>query len=576
MSEERPEASEELIHLRQAYAEKSALVDTLQDELDETNKGVVALYAELDDQAELLRLASQRSESKFQTIYSQAPNGIALLDNDGRIVDGNPALARLLTMVDANVIGHRLSEYVPPDFAPRIDAFCSPVPISLKAQEVPVRRPDGSLAYVEWNVTAQIEPGLTMVVATDVSQRVELEQTRLQWLERERVARGDAEQGSRMKDSFIAVLAHELRTPLNAVIGWTQVLRKRGGSDEILRGVNAIERNCTTQARMISDLLDMSRLNMGKLAMTFERVEPLREIVSAVDAMRTTIEQRAIDVEVQAAETYRLVRADPSRLQQVIWNLISNAIKFSSHGGRIVVSLREDETGLSIRVSDSGQGIAADFLPFVFERFAQSDAASNRHRGGLGLGLAIVKQIVEAHSGTISVHSDGPGLGTMFEVWLPIDRELPASAEGEGGAADAGELESDYPLANTKLLIVDDDHDALAMLRIIFVDRGASVASASSTDEALDLLDAEWPDVVVSDIGMAGKDGYELMRQIRLREESRNAERGDGQRLPAIALSSFTRDEDRAQAMLAGFDAHCPKPLKPLVLLRQIAALLSR
>ncbi len=555
---------QEWARLRDELADRSSMVQALQEELDETNRGVVALYAELDDQAEQLRLASQRSENKFQALYAQAPNGIALLDDGGRIVEANPALARLLTMVDVAVVGHLLAEYVPVEFEARIQAFCSPTPASMNAQEVPIRRPDGSLAYVEWNVSAQIEPGRTMVMATDVSQRVELEQTRLRWLDRERAARGDAEQGSRMKDDFIAVLAHELRTPLNAIMGWAQVLHKRGGSDEAMRGVAAIDRNCRTQARMISDLLDMSRLNMGKLAMAFERVDPLQEVLVAVEAMKTTIDQKAIAIDIEASGTYRLVHADPSRLQQVIWNLLSNAVKFSSHGGRVVLSLLEDETGLRVRVRDSGQGIGADFLPFVFERFAQSDAAGNRHRGGLGLGLAIVKQIVEAHSGRISVHSDGPGLGTMFEVWLPIDRH---ADDGAGGPVrlDGADSADDHPLATLKVLIVDDDPDALAMLRIILIDRGALVTSASGADEAIGLVEANPPDLLISDIGMPEMDGYELIRRIR----------AGGRRLPAIALTSFTRDEDRDQAMRAGFDAHCAKPLQPMTLVRQILRLVA-
>ncbi len=565
-----PDHSRELMRLRGELADQSAMVRALQEELDETNRGVVLLYAELDDQAEQLRLASQRSETKFQALYAQAPNGIALLDDGGRIVEANPALARLLTMVDVDVIGHRLAEYIPAAFEVRIQAFCSPVPLSLTAHEVPIQRPDGSLAYVEWNVSAQIEPGRTMVVATDVSQRVELEQTRQRWLERERAARGDAEQGNRMKDDFIAVLAHELRTPLNAIMGWAQVLLKRGGSDEAMRGVAAIDRNCRTQARMISDLLDMSRLNMGKLAMAFDRVDPLQEVLAAVEAMKTTIDQKAIAVDIRAAGTYRPVRADASRLQQVIWNLLSNAVKFSSHGGSVVLSLVEDETGLHIRVQDSGQGIGAEFLPFVFERFAQSDAASNRHRGGLGLGLAIVKQIVEAHGGRISVHSDGPGLGTMFEVWLPIDHHADDSGAVEGSERFGGaDIDLDYPLTNLKVLVVDDDPDSLAMLRIILIDRGAAVTPAASADEAARLIAASLPDLLISDIGMPEADGYELMRRIRAGASLA------GRTLPAIALTSFSRDEDRDQAMRAGFDAHCAKPLQPMALVRQILRLLS-
>jgi PAS domain S-box-containing protein len=563
--------------LREALAERDAIVASLQRELEETNQGVVALYAELDVQAEQLRLASQRSESKFQTIYSQALNGIALLDDGGRIVDGNPALARLLTLVDESVIGRRLADYVPAEFVPRVEAFCSPVASYLHAQEVPLKRPDGSLAYAEWNVSAQIEPGITMVVGTDVSQRVELERMRQHWLERERAARGNAEQGSRLKDDFIAVLAHELRTPLNAIMGWTQVLRKRGGTAEAMRGVLAIERNCTTQARMISDLLDMSRLNMGKLAMSFDWLDPLHEVVTALETMKEAIDQKAIVVSVESGDRYRLIHADASRLQQVVWNLVGNAIKFSSHGSRVVVELAERETGLSIRIKDSGQGIDPAFLPFVFERFAQSDVASNRHRGGLGLGLAIVKQIVEAHGGTISVHSEGPGLGTLFEVWLPIGWLVSAesSAASRQTATSAESLDGDDVLAGARLLIVDDDQDALAMLRIILTDRGAVVTAAANAEDALDLIAVDPPDLIVSDIGMPGTDGHEFLRRLRAAERQALASSPQARRIPAIALTSFTRDADRVHAVEAGYDAHCSKPVQPMALVRQIAQLLA-
>ena len=569
------DTADEVSRLRAEIERKGLELHALQEEIEETNRGVVALYAELDDQAELLR----RSEQKFQTIYAEAPSGIALIDNGGNIIDSNPALSGLLAMAEGEVLkGRRLSDFVPPDFEPRVAAFSSPVPMSLKAQEIPVKRLDGSLAYVEWRVSSQIEPGVTLVVATDVSQRVELEQRRVQWLERERAARGEAEQGNRMKDDFISVLAHELRTPLNAVMGWSQVLRKSATPDVVTRAIEAIDRNCATQARMIADLLDMSRLNMGKLAMSFERVDPLKEVAAAVDAMKPAIEQKAIDVTLNTAPTYRLVRADASRLQQVIWNLMSNAIKFSPHGGSISVSLNEDETGVRIRVADSGQGISADFLPFVFDRFAQSDAASNRHRGGLGLGLAIVKQIVDAHSGTISVHSDGPGHGTWFEVWLPVDRAPPAlePASESDGASTAVPAEADYPLQGLTLLVVDDDQDAITALRIILSDRGAHVLSAQSTEEAINILSNVHPDVLISDIGMPGRDGYELVRQVR-RLEAMASESGVAEpRLPAIALTSFTREQDKEHARSAGFDAHCPKPLKPIALLREILSVAGR
>ena len=521
--------------------------------------------------------AMRRSESKFRAIYAQAQAGIALLDDQGRLIDANPAMLRMLARGDVDVIGHTLSEFAPREFAHRIVGFSVAADSPSSSLEVPMQRPDGSLIHVEWSFSPHIEPDVTMAVATDVSQRVALEQQRQELLDRERIARGEAEQVSRMKDDFIAVLSHELRTPLNAIMSWTHVLRQRGGSDETMRGLAAIERNGTTQARMISDLLDMSRLNMGKLPLTLVTIDPVDEIVASVNAMRPANGDQGPRIEVKLSPPYRPIRVDASRLQQVIWNLVSNALKFSPAGGRIVIAVEQDERGLRIRVSDQGQGIAAAFLPFVFDRFAQSDAASNRQRGGLGLGLSIVKQLVEAHGGTVSAASAGLGQGATFEVWLPSDPDHAGAEDfadsGHGHSShglDALEVMQES-LEGAQLLVVDDDADASAMLRIILSDRGAVVQTAHDVVTALQLLSARRFDALISDIGMAGQDGYDLIRELRRLELKAAPVR----RLPAIALTAFTRDKDREQALAAGFDAHCGKPLRPLVLVQQIRSLLD-
>ena len=523
--------------------------------------------------------AMRRSESKFRAIYAQAQTGIALLDDQGRLVDANAAMLRILARPEGQVVGQPLSQFAPPEWARKIVDFSIAADAAPGALEVPMQRPDGSLIYVEWSVSPQIEPGVTMAVATDVSQRVALEQQRQQLLDRERIARGEAEQVSRMKDDFIAVLSHELRTPLNAIMSWTHVLRQRGGSEETVRGLAAIERNGTTQARMISDLLDMSRLNMGKLPLTFTMIDPVDEIVASVNAMRPANTDAGPRIEVRLSPPYRPIRADASRLQQVIWNLLSNAIKFSPTGGRVVVALVQEESGLRIRFSDEGQGIAAAFLPFVFDRFAQSNAASNRQRGGLGLGLSIVKQLVEAHGGTVSAASPGLGKGATFEVWLPADpahsghEDFPDSGHGHSVfGTEAVELPQSS-LEGRQLLVVDDDPEASAMLRIILSDHGAQVQTAADVAAALRLIAAQRFDALISDIGMAGRDGYDLIREVRRAEAAQPAPRAH---LAAIALTSFTRDQDRDQALAAGFDAHCAKPLRPLNLVQQIRALLDQ
>ena len=516
--------------------------------------------------------AMRRSESKFRAIYAQAQAGIALLDDRGRLVDANPAMLKMLARSDGDVIGHALSEFAPREWAHRIVSSSVAADAPSSSLELPMQRPDGSLIYVEWSFSPHIEPGVTMAIATDVSQRVALEHQRQQLLDRERIARSEAEQASRMKDDFIAVLSHELRTPLNAIMSWTHVLRQRGGSPETERGLAAIERNGTSQARMISDLLDMSRLNMGKLPMTFLPIDPAEEVLASVNAIRPTTDiGPRIDVEL--TPPYRQIRADASRLQQVIWNLVSNAIKFSPPSGRILVSLVQDDGGLRIRVADEGQGIAPAFLPFVFDRFAQSDAASNRQRGGLGLGLSIVKQLVEAHGGTVAASSAGLGEGATFDVWLPTDPSHPGREDfpDSGHGFEAADL-AQSSLDGLQLLVVDDDPEASAMLRIILADRGAVVQTAPDVRSALQLVAARRFDALISDIGMPGQDGYDLIREVR-RAESESAQH---QRLPAIALTSFTREQDRAQALAAGFDEHCGKPLRPLKLVQQIRVLLDQ
>ncbi len=514
--------------------------------------------------------AMRRSESRFRAIYAQAQAGIGLLDEQGSLLDANPALLKMLTRDPSQVLGAPLTDLAPPEWAQRIVALGAAEPAP--PLEVPMQRPDGSVAWLEWSVSPHLEPGVTMVVATDVSQRVALEQQRQQLLDRERVARSEAEQVSRLKDDFIAVLSHELRTPLNAILSWTHVLLQRGGSEETLRGLTAIERNGMTQARMIADLLDMSRLNLGKLPLTFVPIDPVEEIVASVNAIRPPEGAAGPRIEIELAPPYRTLRADASRLQQVIWNLLSNAIKFTPAGGLVVVALVQEDDGLRIRVRDEGQGIAPAFLPFVFDRFAQSDAASNRQRGGLGLGLSIVKQLVEAHGGTVSAASEGVGRGATFEVWLPTDPAHPGGEDFADSSHGAEALDgAQASLAGARLLVVDDDPDASSMLRIILSDRGATVQTARDVPGALELLAHQPFDLLVSDIGMAGQDGYDLIRELRRRE----AVAGSPRRLPAIALTSFTRDQDRDQALAAGFDAHCGKPLRPLVLVQRIRAMLD-
>ena len=518
----------------------------LRQELADTNSGVVALYAELDD--------------KFRTLYAKARGGICLLDANGRIVDANPALLQLLRRDLQGVVGRRVSDFV----APEVDGLGAPAGAGWQAEFTLVDAA-GARVHVEWSVSPFVQEGLSIAMATDVSERVLIHQARLELLEREQAARQEAERVNRLKDDLIAVLSHELRTPLNAIMGWTHVLLQQGGSDVALRGLRAIERNGKAQARLIADILDMSSMNMDKLQLTLEWCDPGELVRGALEDLREQAGVRGVELVCTAAAPLRPLRVDVGRVRQVIWNLVGNAIKFSQKGGRVEISVEQDDDALRLAVADGGRGIDAEFLPYLFDRFSQGDTAATRTRGGLGLGLAIVKHLVELHGGTIVASSAGLGLGARFDMRLPMPQSRERNAGPVASAVDAfpDDLPADL-FDGLRILLVDDDRDGLAALEIVLSDRGARVEIATDVDGALRRIADFAPDVLLSDIGMPGRDGYALMREHRRTET-------DGRRMPAIALTAFSRKQDIDQALAAGFDDHCAKPLRPLELLRVIA-----
>ena len=509
--------------------------------------------------------AMRRSEAKFRTIYAQAPAGIGLLDEQGRFIDANPALLLLLARHADAVVGHRLADFLPAPWSERIASGLPAAEVLATHPDIPLIDAGGKPVPVQWTVSAHIEPGVSMVVVTDISQRVHLENQRRSLLDAEREARGTAERMNRMKDDFIAVLSHELRAPLNAIMGWTHILKLRGGNEETMRGLAAIERNGNMQARMIADILDMSRLNLGKLPLELGLLDAHEVVHAAVEAMRPSIREHEQQLVLDLGPVSRRMRADSSRVQQVLWNLLSNAVKFSPRGGQIRVSVREEGAGVRLTVADDGQGINPDFLPFLFDRFTQGDAAGSRHRSGLGLGLSIVKQLTEAHGGKVLATSEGLGRGAAIGVWLPFEPSESATAPDPASLLTAA-LDTDETarsLEGLRLLVVDDDPESCAMLQLILGERGASVSAAQDYDSALKIFEVLDPDVVISDIGMPGRTGYDLIREIRQRARH-------GRVTPAIALTSFTRTQDLVQARDAGFDAHCAKPLQPLQLVQTI------
>lgn len=511
----------------------------------------------------------RRSEQRFRAIYDQAQSGIALLDGEGRFANANPAMLRILGRAREDLVGQAVSALAPPEWQQRVAAHLT-TPADQRTPwrgEFPLLDAGGRPVHLEWSVSSHVEPGARIAIAIDVSERHELEKRRREVLEREQAARQEAERHSRTKDDFIAVLSHELRTPLNAIIGWVHILRRRGATPEAVKGLDAIERNVKTQARIISDILDVSRINSGKLRLAREWTDPAELVTSSIDALAGSIEEKKLRVDTDVAGAHAPAWLDPARFQQIFWNLMTNAIKFSPQEGRVVVVLRRDGDRLVLEVQDFGQGIPGEFLPHLFERFTQSDAPGNRRHGGLGLGLSIVKHLVDLHGGAVAASSAGAGHGATMHIELPVAQGGDADTEVQETESgfDGDELEA-TALHGLDVLVVEDDREAVDMMILVLEDRGARVRTAASYDGALQALQQGWPDVLVSDIGLPGRDGYELARRIRQMEQERALAR-----LPLIALTAFARPEDQAKTLQAGFDLHLTKPLRPHLLLDAVA-----
>jgi len=373
----------------------------------------------------------------------------------------------------------------------------------------------------------------------------------------------EVQESNRLKDEFLGTVSHELRTPLNAVLGWAQLL-KRAGDDPATatRAIDAIERNAQAQAQLVEDLLDTSRVVSGKMHLSFVPTDVAEIVRAAIESFRPLARSRGIALDLEVASDLVPILGDAARLQQIIGNVVSNALKFTSTGGQVHVTVRKSAGSVEIAVADNGTGIAPEFLPYVFDRFRQGDSTTTRVHGGLGLGLSIARQLVQMHGGTIRAASGGRGQGATFTVVLP-------GASAATVNASPSSAESALPsLDGVRVLAVDDQEDARALLQAVLRGAGAEVEVAASADEARQRISARRPTVVVSDIGMPGEDGYSLIRDIRDADAA-----GDQQRLPCIAVTAYAREDDRMRALAAGYDRHITKPLDPAALLRAVADL---
>ncbi|MBW4538508.1 MAG: PAS domain S-box protein [Myxacorys chilensis ATA2-1-KO14] len=439
---------------------------------------------------------------------------------------------------------------------------------------------DGSEYYVEWNITPirNAHHDITHFVAIqrDITERKRLEEEREHLLRQEQVARDEAEAASRTKDDFLAMLSHELRTPLTPILGWAKVLRTKELPEvKFQEALETIEQNAKLQAQLVDDLLDLSRIVQGKLALNLEPVSLIKSIANALDTVRFAADAKSIRIKTKLDSDVGQIMGDAGRLQQVIWNLLTNAIKFTPPQGSIAVNLerspseRGEANGMAqITVSDTGQGINSDFLPFVFDRFRQEDSSITRQFGGLGLGLSLSRQLIEAHGGTIAATSAGAGQGTTVTIRLPLSPHMASSAQMPTEP-------SVFDLYGVRVLVVEDEPSTLKFIAFLLEQEGAVVTGVPSARAALNALEQDPFDILVSDIGLEGVDGYALLRQIRTASRSHQISECVRQ-IPAIALTAYASVSGRQKALEIGYQQHLIKPIEPEVLIRAIAAALSR
>jgi PAS domain S-box-containing protein len=534
-----------------------------------------SLETEILHRREVERALSRR-ECELLDFVENASEGLHRVAANGIILWANRAELNLLGYQAEEYIGHHIA-----DFHADLDVINGMLSNLQSGQALfdspaRMRCKDGTIKYVEVNSSGYFEDGklvYTRCFTRDVTARHEAEEQQIRLFESEREARAEAERVSRMKDEFLATLSHELRTPLNAIYGWTQIVKKSpADAKTVAEGMEVIDRNVRAQTQLIEDLLDMNRIVSGKVRLDIQRIDLIPVLQAAIESAALAAKAKGIEVKQFLDPLAGPVSGDPGRLQQVVWNLLNNAVKFTPEGGKIQVLLERVNSHLEISVSDDGAGIKPDFLPHVFERFRQADASITRKHGGLGLGLSIVKQLVELHGGNVRAKSAGEGKGATFIVALPrlAIKESEVLQQYSALAHDPALDCSGINLTGVKILIVDDEADARHLLSRLLRDFGAEVITAGSAPEAIDFLKKHHPNVMVSDIGMPGMDGFELIRAIR-------AMRPDpASQVAAIAVTALARSEDRTRALLAGYQLHLTKPMESLELIVSIASLTKR
>jgi PAS domain S-box-containing protein len=528
-----------------------------------------------------------RQSRLFEQVAASTPDFIYVFDLEGRFLYANPSLLKVWGKTSDEAFGKSLLElgYEPWHAQMHLREIRQVIETRQSIRgEVPFTGGSGISGVYEYIFTPVIgtngEVEAIAGTTRDVTQRKQAEEQMVlakgekeRLLACERAARSDAERSNRMKDEFLATLSHELRTPLNAILGWVSILRNSGRTDaDLEEAIEVIDRNARAQTQIIDDLLDMSRIISGKVRLDVHPVDLGDVVKAALETVQPAIQSRGIHLQLVLDPLAHSVSGDPNRLQQIFWNLLSNAVKFTPRGGTIQVRLARVDSHVEVRVADSGEGIAAEFLPYVFDRFRQADSTSTRRHGGLGLGLSLVKQLVELHGGSVRVTSDGPGKGAVFAVVLPLAPLRAAEVEDEPDSQSAPRSVLKSAVVNTTLegvrvLVVDDEPDSRILVQRLLRERHAAVMTASSAAEALSDVQQQEFDLLISDVGMPDEDGYSLIRKVRAMDHSRTKP------LPAIALTAYARTEDRVKSIEAGFQMHLAKPVEPVELLAMVTAL---
>ena len=520
------------------------------------------------------RLRAEREHAHLAAIVTSSSDAIVSKTLDGVITSWNATAERMFGYSAAEAIGQSITMIIPPDRLDEEREFLRRLRAGERIENFTTLRvrKDGHHISVALTISP-IRDSSGRIIGASKTARDITERERL--LAQEQTARARAEEANRLKDEFLATVSHELRTPLNAILGWAQLLRGGQMDHERARhAVEVIERNARTQAQVIEDILDVSRIITGKLRLNVQALMPSAVIESALESVRPSAEAKGVRLSAVIDATAGPITGDHGRLQQIIWNLLSNSIKFTPRGGRVEVRLERINSHIEIVVSDTGEGIAPEFLPHVFDRFRQADSTPSRESPGLGLGLAIVRHLVELHGGLVRAESMGKGHGATFTIRLPLRALLPGSADEQRvhPAATTSGLRQlvDAPrLTGVRVLVVDDETDTRELLRQVLETCGADVRDAESSGGAIQLLQDWQPDVIVSDIGMPGEDGYTFIRRVRALEKAK------GTRTPAVALTAYARTEDRMRALLAGFQVHVSKPIEPMEFVLVIAGVMQ-